>query len=368
MNASLPTRTVTAIVVGVFLIVPSASAAALDDDAAGTTWTLSPAAAGGPDDRVSLRHVIPPGSTVDDHVALTNFSPHAATFAVYASDGIITDDGAFDLLPPGEKPVDAGAWIDIGAVGEQDPPPGDPVTVDIPAQGSVVIPLTIAVPDDASPGDHPAGVVAQLLPDEGAAVEMASRVGVRVHLRVDGPVTAALGVEDPVSVSYEPSWNPFAPGTVHVEYTVGNTGNVRLEADSVVTLSGPLGIMPATDEATIREVLPGTAVHARASFRMWPLLLGFGDVDITPHTVGEDALPRPADATTRSFTVWTVPWAQLALLAVAAAIVVVTLRVRRRAAVRVQRRIDAAVAQAVGAAGAGQEAGEPVEERMASRG
>jgi hypothetical protein len=340
-----------AILVGLVLAAPSGALA--DDTAPGTTWSLSPAGTdgdGGTDDRVSLRHVIGPGETADDQVALTNFSPHPATFAVYASDGIVTPDGSFDLLPPGEHPVDGGAWIDIGAVGDEDPAAGETMTIEVPADETVVIPLRIAVPPDASPGDHPAGLVAQFVPAEGSGVEMASRVGVRVHLRVDGPVVTALAV-DAVSVAYEPSWNPFSPGTVRVDYTLGNTGNVRLGATSTTTIAGPFGIAPASHASTIREILPGDAVQASSTFDVWPLLLGYGEVQVAPEVVGEDVPAGTVAASTTSFTVWTVPWSQIALLAVVSAAVVLILRLRRRSSARVQRRIDEAVARAVGSDG-----------------
>ena len=340
-----------AILVGLILAAPSGALA--DDTAAGTTWSLSPAGTdgdGGADDRISLRHVIEPGETADDQVALTNFSPHPATFAVYASDGIVTPDGSFDLLPPGERPVDGGAWIDLGAVGDEDPAPGETLTIEVPAEETVVIPLRIAVPADASPGDHPAGIVAQFLPAEGSGVEMASRVGVRVHLRVGGPVVTALAV-DAISVAYEPTWNPFSPGTVRVEYTLGNDGNVRLGATSTTTIAGPFGIAPASEATTIREVLPGEAVQASAVFDAWPLLLGFGEVQVAPEVVGEDVLAGTVAASTTSFTVWTMPWSQIALLAVVSGVIVMTLRLHRRSSARVQRRIDEAVARAVGSDG-----------------
>lgn len=373
MNATHAFRRIAAASLLALLPLASPGFAAAAESTSGTTWTLSPAGPDGADDRISLRHVIAPGATVDDRVALTNFSPAPATFAVYASDGVVTADGNFDLLPPGETPVDAGSWIDIGAVDGQDPLPGEPLTIELPAGGSIVVPLTVAVPENASPGDHPAGVVAQFVPGDGAGVEMASRVGVRLHLRVDGPVVASLDV-DQVVATYEPSWNPFSPGTVHVDYTLGNSGNVRLGATSTATITGPFGIAPSSASTTTREILPGQEAPLSSSFELWPLLLGFGEVHVTPQVVGEDALAETGETQTATLTVWAVPWAQLCLIAAAGVIVWVTLRMRRRSASRTQRRIDDAVAKAlsVGASEAGEEghqlSGGAVEARTASRG
>ncbi|MEK8227936.1 hypothetical protein NKG05_20355 [Oerskovia sp. M15] len=47
-------------------------------------------------------------------MTVTNFSDHPATFDVYASDGVVTADGQFDLLAAGTTPTDGGSWITLG--------------------------------------------------------------------------------------------------------------------------------------------------------------------------------------------------------------------------------------------------------------
>lgn len=319
------------------------SAETADPSAGATTWTLEPASADGPDGRVSLRHVIEPGSIVEDHVTVTNFSAEPATFALYASDGVISATGDFDLLPPGATPVDGGSWITIGAVEGATPRAGG-IALELPAGGSAIVPLTIAIPDDALPGDHPAGIVAELTQDDGGSVRLASRVGVRAHLRVAGDVVASLR-PDSVSATWIPSWNPFAPGTVEVTYAIANDGNVRLGADSAVALSGPFGLAPAHATTTAREVLPRQEMLTSVAIPTWPLVLGSGTVELSPLVVGEDDVAAPA-AASASFTVWTIPWAQLALVAVLIGGFLLLRFARSRSTARVQARIDAAVAAA----------------------
>ncbi|TGJ94378.1 hypothetical protein DLJ96_19990, partial [Actinotalea fermentans ATCC 43279 = JCM 9966 = DSM 3133] len=82
---------------------------------------------------------------------------------VYASDGVVTADGQFDLLPAGATPVDGGAWITLG----EGDTAGPTQRVEVAAESSVTVPFTVAVPADATPGDHPAGVVAALARPEG---------------------------------------------------------------------------------------------------------------------------------------------------------------------------------------------------------
>ena len=311
-----------------------------------TTWALQPAGPDGPDGRVSLRHVVPGGAEVADLVAVTNFSDRAARFAVYASDGTISPDGTFDVLPPGEPSVAAGTWAGVGTVEGAVPRTGGGVVLEVPAGATVVVPVQIAVPDNATPGDHPLGIVAELVRDEAGTVQVASRVGVRVHLRVDGDVVASL-VPQAVTASYRPSWNPFAAGTVVVALDVANTGNVRLGAETTATVSGPLGI--ASREATgteHREVLPGQTAATTVEVGVLPFVFAWGQVETAPLVVGEDEVAAVLEAGSVTFTVWTVPWSQLALVTVVVGALDLVRALRRRNAARVQARIDAAVAAA----------------------
>jgi hypothetical protein len=325
----------------------AAAAAEGDERGEGTTWALAPATDGAADGRVSLRHEIAPGDRIEDAVLLTNFSPHAATFSIYPSDGLVAADGSFDLLPPGEPPVGGGTWIDLGLIqgSDQDPDPGTPVSVTVDAGASIVVPLTISIPDDAGPGDHPAGIVAQFVPDETSQVQVANRVGVRTHIRVDGPVVASIEAER-VTVDYVPSFNPFAPGTVRVTYDLVNTGNVRLGAEGTAVVAGPFGWLETSQATEVREVLPGESTSATASLNVWPMLLGFGAVDVTAQIVGDDRIEQLPPTSTQPFTVWTVPWAQSALLVLIALIVVLAVHRRRRTRRRVQQMIESAVAEA----------------------
>ncbi|GIG41758.1 COG1470 family protein [Cellulomonas phragmiteti] len=319
-------------------------AAAAVDDAPGTTvtWTVQPATADGPDGRLSLRHVIDPGASVTDHVTVSNLGDGPATFAVYAGDGIVSDAGYFDL-PPAGPPQDGGAWVAL------DPPAGAETLDDgrlrltLEAGAAVTVPLTITVPADATPGDHPAGVVAELV--AGDTVRLAARTGVRLHLRVAGEVTAAL-VPEQVTARWEPSWNPFAPGTVHVRYVVRNAGDVRLGARAATTLAGPAGLAAAAHTAELREVLPGQSATVEATLPVWPLGRASGHVDVRPWVVGEDVVDAAMRTASADVAVWTVPWSQLGLLLVLAAGVVLTRWLRRRSARGVQERIDAALAAA----------------------
>jgi hypothetical protein len=296
--------------------------------------------------------VVAGGGEASDLVAVTNFGDRPATFSVYASDGTVSSDGNFDVLPAGEEAVGGGAWITISPVEGSVPREEGGVVLDVPAASTVVLPVQIRVPDNATPGDHPAGIVAELVRAEGGGVQLASRVGVRVHLRVAGDVVAEL-VPEGVTASYAPSWNPFAQGTVTVQFAVANAGNVRLGAETIASVAGPWGIAPGQVRIEQREVLPGQATVATVEIPVTPLFFAWGEIATTPVVVGEDEIDTALIAGTASFAVWTVPWSQMALLAALIGAFFLIRALRRRNAARVQARIDAAVAAAAGRTGTG---------------
>jgi len=327
------------------LAVPAPAAAGVAPPPADSTvtWTVQPATADGPDGRLSLRHVLDPGTSVTEHVTITNLGTRAATFAVYAGDGTVSDAGSFDLPPGGTTPRDGGAWVTLGVPEGAEAGDDGTVRVALEPGAAVTVPLTVDVPADATPGDHPAGVVAELV--AGDAVRLAARNGVRLHLRVAGDVEAGLSPED-VTTRWEPSWNPFAPGTVHVRYVVRNTGDVRLGARPTTTLAGPAGVGAASHTTEVREVLPGESTVVEAAVRVWPVVRATGHVDVRPWVVGEDVVDAALHGDSATVTVWTPPWSQLALLVLVVAGVLLARRLRRRSARRVQARVDEALAAA----------------------
>ncbi|MBO9556485.1 hypothetical protein [Cellulomonas sp.] len=320
-------------------------ASAAPTDPGGTvTWTVQPATADGPDGRISLRHTLDPGATVTDHVTVTNFSDHDATFVVYAGDGTVSPAGDFDVRPEDDGRSDGGAWVLLTAPSGVESLDDGRLRVTLAATAAVTIPLTIAVPAGATPGDHPVGVVAELIDDPGA-VQLAARVGVRLHLRVTGTISAGM-VADDVHAWWSPSWNPFSPGVVHVTYVLRNTGDVRLGARSAVTLAGPGGAAAVSSTSSVREVLPQRSAPVDVTLRAWPLVRAGGHVDVTPLVVGEDVVDAPLRPTSTAVIVWTPPWSWLLLVLLVSGGVLVVRWQRRRTARQVQARVDAALAAA----------------------
>ncbi|BCB84818.1 WxL protein peptidoglycan domain-containing protein [Phytohabitans suffuscus] len=312
------------------LVVPASAYAAPGGD---VTWAVQPSTADGPDRRVSFRYELDPGAAVTDHVTVTNLSDGPATFRLYASDGVTTNAGVFDLLPGGEKPRDGGSWIRLAQS-----------EVTLAAKARRIVPFTIAVPDDATPGDHPAGIVAAVggsAPDGQVAVER--RVGARVHLRVAGDLKPVLAPTDP-DVDFTGGWGSDGTGTAHVAFDVENTGNVRLQGGAMVELSAPFGVWSRRfDVGAVPELLPGARFRVELTVEDVPALVVLtAKARVAPRAVGEDVVPVSLAGTDARGRSWAMPW--FWTLVLLAAVAGVTLAVQTRG--RWRRRLAVAVEQA----------------------
>ncbi|MGO2659554.1 hypothetical protein [Mycetocola reblochoni] len=309
------------------LLTPTAATAVSAEE---VRWSAVPVAEDGEQSRISLRHSVDPGGRVSDGIAVSNHGAVDAVFTVAAGDGIVGDDGAFDISA-GEQ-EGAGAWTSVG----DGTAPGEQIEVPVAAGESVVVPVTVEVPTNATPGDHPGGVVVALA-GSGEQVSVTHRVGVRLHLRVKGDVAPRLETAD-TSVTFTPAWVPFAPGTVRIVTTVGNVGNVRLAPALTLTATGPFGSVPLEAALRADEVLPGGTAVLSGEAEAWPLLLLFGDLELSGSAVGDDEVTPPA-VHSESVLVPAVSWTGLLVLLLAAGAVVLLARQRRA------RRVGSAVTE-----------------------
>lgn len=305
------------LVLGAPLAVPAPAAAA---PAADFTWAVQPSGKDGPTGRSYFVYDAAPGQRIDDRVAVTNLGKESMTFAVYGADAYTTTDGAFTLQPASHRATDVGAWTSFGAR-----------TYHVPAGKRVVIPFSLTVPADASPGDHAGGVVASVVQTRttgGGKVNLDRRVAARVYLRVAGEMRPAVRVEA-MKVGYDNPLNPVGTGPVVVVYRVRNTGNVRVAGTGRVQVDASLGWrLASTEPARLPELLPGSAITITEQVNG---IVPAGRLGIRV-TVEATAADRALPAVTRTSGRWAVPWLWVAVLAaVAAWLAVRHVRRRRRA-------------------------------------
>ncbi|MBM7086443.1 WxL protein peptidoglycan domain-containing protein [Micromonospora humidisoli] len=284
---------------------PGPTAAAGQTGAA--RWAVQPSSAKGPTGRNYFIYDLAPGSTLTDHVGITNLGDRPVTFDVYGTDAYTSTDGAFALLPADRPATDVGSWIRV-----------ERREWTIPAGKRVDIPFRLTVPANATPGDHTGGVIGAVArirtTADGQRVLVDQRLAARVYLRVTGPVRPAVTVEA-VDVSYDNPVNPFGGGDLVVRYRLRNDGNVRVGGSGTVTVRAPFGREQArTSPTDLPELLPGATFTVTERITGVPPLLRLtAEVDIAATTT-DTALPPVV----RTAGVWAPPWLLLALLAGAA--------------------------------------------------
>ncbi|WFE65336.1 DUF916 domain-containing protein [Micromonospora sp. WMMD714] len=270
-------------------------------------WAVQPSSAKGPTGRNYFIYDLAPGSTLTDHVGITNLGDRPVTFDVYGTDAYSAADGAFALLPADRPATDVGSWIRV-----------DRREWTIPAGKRVDIPFRLTVPVNATPGDHTGGVIGAVArvrtTATGQRVLVDQRLAARVYLRVTGPVRPAVTVEA-VDVSYDHPVDPFGGGDLVVRYRLRNDGNVRLGGSGTVTVAAPFGReLARTSPTDLPELLPGATFTVTERITGVPPLLRLtAAVDIAA-TSTDTALPPVV----RTAGVWAPPWLLLALLAGAA--------------------------------------------------
>ncbi|PWD50291.1 DUF916 domain-containing protein [Serinibacter arcticus] len=299
---------------GTALAAPAATDAAAQGELA---WSVRPADNAQGAGRPNFAYELDPGAVVEDALVVTNLGAVPLDLAVYAADGYTTPSGHLDLLPDGETSLDLGAWVT------------SPVTsIHLDGAQTVEVPFTITVPADASPGDHPGGIVTSSVQAGDGEVRLDRRLGSRIHVRVAGETTLAVEVGDVVT-SVTPSLNPLEPPAVSVAYTVTNTGNVRAVVTAATEAGGLVGSARAVAERV--ELMPGSSLPVEVDLVTSWLV---GPVDVDVHVTPEGIDGAVAEASTASASVVSVPWASLAVVAivVAAAVFLGVRRARRTGA------------------------------------
>ncbi|WP_404434620.1 DUF916 domain-containing protein [Microbacterium lacus] len=311
-----------------FSSVPAAYAA--DQPEGEITWMVRPSDGAREDGRSWVELELDPGESVDEYLLVRNLSPSTVTFHLSAADGYFTDTGRFNMLTSDQTSVDAGTWIDI-----QD-------TVEVPSGGDVIVPFTLTVPENATPGDHPAGIAAGIRSGGDDQVGIESRIGFRVMTRVTGELAPSLVTD--VSGAYAGSWNPFDPGRLDVDYMVENRGNTRLSVEPQITVSALFGLVSFTLAGeSIVEIAPGETRSETVSFPpAWPLFAYSAQVIAVAEPVTDELAPGAVAPVEATSLVVAMPWPQLVTLTIALLLLWLLWRDRRRREEMIETRIEQA--------------------------
>jgi hypothetical protein len=316
---------------------PAGPAAAAPADE--VTWGVRTAADDQGADRRNFGYEIDPGQALRDAIVVTNHGDAPIELDLYAADAYTNENGQLDLVTRDEESTTVGAWVQL-----------DTDHVQLPPDGSVEVPFTVTVPENATPGDHAGGIVTSLsTPVEENGITVDRRLGIRVALRVGGELTPRLTVED-LRVDAAGTANPFGTVGATVHYTVRNTGNARLSAGQAVSLAGPFGMLRA-DAAVdpVPVLLPGETWEVTVPVGgVAPSVRVTAEVVLQPALVDESGTGGPVLPTVEaSAATWAVPWTLLVLVVLLVAAAVLAVRRRRRRGRREAARVAEAVAQAL---------------------
>lgn len=313
--------------------VPGAPAYAQGSDNGVRRWAVRPAGKDGkPDARTHFTLQSEKGQKVSDQALVSNLSPVAVTFRVYGTDAFNTPAGDFDLLSAEKKPTDIGSWMVF-----QHP------TVTVAAGHTAVIPFTVVVPANVTPGDHSGGVVVSTIAPgkdrNGQQVTVESRVAVRVYLRIPGDLQPILAVTS-VDSSYHGVTSPFAKGSATVTYTITNRGNIRLTSRPTITVKNLLGNTVASlHPQKLPEILP----HQSATFTteaddVFPAGPLTTTVDLTAYADPQQPVGQTIPAVSAKGYFWAISWILAGIVgAVLLALVLIWVWGRREAKGRLRR-------------------------------
>jgi hypothetical protein len=293
--------------------------AAADGD---VSWAVTTASNDFGSGRQNYSYTVNPGGQLKDGLVVTNHGTTPLHLAVYAADGFTARGGRLDLVTKDAKPTRVGAWVRT-----------DRPDVTVRPGESVEVPFTVALPDNAAPGDYLGGIVTSLTQaGEADGTDADRRLGIRIRLRVGGELKPSLSVED-LHVRYSGTSNPFGKGDATVTYTIHNTGNAILAARQAVSVSGPFGRLGARagQIADSPQLLPGDTLKVSLPVHgVAPALSLTGTVTLVPLITDASnsvAMLAAVETTTHA---WTISWALLPLLVVLCGLIVAGLAFRRR--------------------------------------
>jgi hypothetical protein len=334
---ALARATVVVLLAALGLVGVGAGPAAADG---GVPWAVKTASNDFGSGRQNYTYTLNPGGQLKDGLVVVNHGTTPLDLAVYAADGFTTERGQLDLVTKDAKSTGVGAWAHAGR---------DHVTVR-PGE-SVEVPFTVALPDNAAPGDYMGGIVTSLTQaSEAGGSNVDRRIGIRIRLRVGGELKPSLSVED-LHLRYSGTPNPFGKGDATVTYTIHNTGNSVLTARQAVSISGPFGRLGvrAGQIDDPPQLLPGDTWKVSVPIHgVAPALRLTGTVTLVPLLTDASGSIAPLAVAETTTHAWTVPWALLLLILIVLGglIVVAGLASRRRQAkLRESARLQEAVEQ-----------------------
>jgi len=172
-------------------------------------------------------HTIKPGDEVDDGVRVFNYTKEQRTVEVKAVDSILSSDGSFSCRQSVEKKKDVGAWTTL-----------ETEKVVIKPESNVIVPFTVAVPTNATNGEHGGCITIQdtknFASTTGGGVQLGFRSAIRMAITVTGDLVKKLTIER-IDI------HRIDNGNYTVSPVAKNDGNVSLDVTARAQLRSVFG-------------------------------------------------------------------------------------------------------------------------------
>lgn len=190
-----------------------------------------------------------PGEVLNEEVKITNVSGEDKEYFIYKRDIIGVEDGGVPIFAEEgteRTGFEITEWITITA---------EPISVK--AAETVVLPITVTVPEDASPGSHFGGVFVSLEPPK--LRQMGASVGYEVatilSIRISGDV-----IDDARIRSFSTDKLFYSTKDVNFSAKLENQGNILIRPRGPLEIKSMLGgdaeVMTINEE--LAGVFPGT--------------------------------------------------------------------------------------------------------------
>jgi hypothetical protein len=203
-----------------------------------------------------------PGVVVTDEALVMNHSDFPLQLNLYAVDAITAQNTGTTFVKQGQETMGAskgtGQWIELSQT-----------DLSLEPNEDLVIPFTITIPEDASPGHHVAGLVVEAPISEDDAgndgseaqfeVALIRRIGVAVVIDVPGPHIAGLEITGAGLKQQDENGATFI-------IAIHNTGNIYLKGDGTLQINDLNGNNLALIPVKMDTILPGDSVFLYVTY------------------------------------------------------------------------------------------------------
>ena len=305
-------------VLALALALPMPTQAHADDNTVGIA--IAPATKGARDARTRYSLQIKPGQKVDDQTIVTNVGTKDLTITMLSADAYNSDNGDYSLRDSGVAASDAGSWVTFAGQKTQ--------KIVLAAGKSQLVTFTVAVPANAKPGDHAAGILASWTVPNGD-IQVERRIASRLYVRVPGALQPVLTASN-FTATYAPSLNPL-DGTITLSTVITNSGNVALAGTVDVTATSWGGKVGGLQRVELAEILPGNSRLISVQLTKVPALFLVQPKLVLRSSISGDALdPGTLPVIQRDTNVIAIPWTVLGVIALGVIAFFVVRFVRRR--------------------------------------